>query len=90
MKRTLLPLTLLFLANSLFAQSDLCRKTTEGKDFWFGFMESRNYHGQHFVEITVTARESTKFEIFTGKEETKFNGVYTVPANSSIRIKIPL
>jgi len=89
MKLTLLTSTFLIIVNSLFAQSDLCRKTTEGKDFWFGFMESRNYHDQHFVEITVTARESTTFRIFTGKEEKPFNDVYNVQANTSVRIKIP-
>ncbi|WP_372936391.1 hypothetical protein, partial [Mariniphaga sediminis] len=71
------------------AQDDLCRKSTEGTEFWFGFMESRNYHNQHFVEITVTARETTNFQVFTGKDETPFNGTYTVQANNRVRIEIP-
>jgi PKD repeat protein len=44
----------------VFAHSDnLCRKSTEGTDFWFGFMESRNYNPNHFIEITVTESENT-------------------------------
>jgi PKD repeat protein len=77
------------LTASLLAQDDLCRKSTEGTEFWFGFMESRNYHNQHFVEITVTARETTNFQVFTGKDETPFNGTYTVQANNRVRIEIP-
>jgi PKD repeat protein len=69
--------------------ANLCRKSTEGTEFWFGFMESRNYNPNHFVEITVTARETTTFEIRTGKQETQFNGTYTVFADSSIQVEIP-
>jgi len=66
-----------------------CHRSTEGREFWFGFMESRNYHTQHFVEITVTARETTNFQIYTGNNQTPFNGGYTVQANNSTRIQIP-
>lgn len=66
-----------------------CHRSTEGREFWFGFMESRNYHTQHFVEITVTARETTNFQIYTGKNQTQFNGGYSVQANNSTRIQIP-
>jgi len=89
MRRILLSLLLLVTTGSLLAQDDLCRKTTEGTEFWFGFMESRNYHSWHYVEITVTARETTNFKIFTGKNETPFNDTYTVQANTSRRIEIP-
>ena len=90
MKGTLLFISFLVFAGSTIAQNDdLCTRSTEGTDFWFGFMESRNYHNQHYVEITVTARETTGFEIFTGKNETPFNGKYTVQANTSRRIQIP-
>jgi len=89
MRGILLTILLLIFAGNLLAQDDLCRKTTEGTEFWFGFMESRNYHSQHYVEITVTARETTNFKIFTGKNETPFNDTYTVQANTSRRIQIP-
>ena len=67
--------------------ADPCKKSTEGKDFWFGFMESRNYHSAHYLEITVTAREKTTFTISTGNEESLY-GTYSVNANSSIQIEI--
>ena len=76
---------------SLFSQviSDPCKKSTEGTDFWFGFMESRNYHNSHYLEITVTARETSNFQIYIGKSETPFNEVYTVQANNRTQIEIP-
>ncbi len=73
----------------VFGQDNLCRRSTEGTDFWFGFMESRNYHNAHFLEITVTARETSNFNLYIGHTETAFNGTYTVQGNNSIRIKIP-
>jgi hypothetical protein len=75
---------------SIIAQIDnQCTKTTEGKDFWFGFMESRNYNPNHFLEITVTSSQTTTFNIYIGKAETPFNGTYTVLANRSVQVKIP-
>ncbi|MEZ5104393.1 MAG: PKD domain-containing protein [Draconibacterium sp.] len=72
----------------IIAQDDICRKSTEGKDFWFGFMESRNYNPNHYLEITVTAREATTFTITVGPNEIPFNGTYTIGANSSRQVKI--
>lgn len=66
---------------------DKCRRSTEGKEFWFGFMEGRNHHVQHYVEITVTARENTNFSIYIGKN-TVPEASYTVAANNSVQIKI--
>jgi len=72
----------------LYAQEvDVCRKSTEGTDFWFGFMESRNYHKAHYLEITVTARETTSFTITIGNDE-KSLGTFTVNANSSRQVEI--
>ncbi len=68
---------------------NLCIKSTEGTDFWFGFMESRNHNPNHFIEITVTASETTSFLIKIGKSEKPFNGTYTVFADSSIQVEIP-
>lgn len=88
-KKWIVGLSLLLLAFLATAQSDLCRKSTEGTNFWFGFMESRNYHSAHFVEITVTARETSNFQVFIGHNETPFNGTYTVQANNKERVLIP-
>ncbi|WP_163323092.1 PKD domain-containing protein [Draconibacterium mangrovi] len=69
--------------------SNPCRKSTEGTDFWFGFMESRNYHSGHYLEITVTAREATTFNITIGKDQIPFNGSYSINSNSSVQVTIP-
>jgi hypothetical protein len=61
-----------------------CRKSTEGTDFWFGFMEGRWDRGNgnsHYLEITVTARVSTEFTISIGPNETPFQGTFSVNAN---------
>lgn len=74
----------------MIAQTDeLCRKSTEGTDFWFGFMESRNYNENHYLEITVTARETSTFKITVGPNETPFGGTYTVNSNRSAQVLIP-
>ena len=66
-----------------------CHRSTEGTDFWFGFMEGRNYNNNvHFIEITVTAREATNFKVYIGGIEYPTPGF--VNANSSIQIKLPL
>ena len=91
--KKLLFIAVLFLSScfTLLGQTvaDPCRKSTEGNDFWFGFMESRNYHSAHYLEITVTARENTTFTITIGNDETPFNGTYTVNANNSRQVNIP-
>ncbi len=90
MKRYFPILVLLFLVCELTAQTDdLCRKSTEGTDFWFGFMESRNYNSAHYVEITVTAREATTFRITIGVIDTVFNITYSIEDNDSRQITIP-
>ena len=68
--------------------SDNCNRSTEGTDFWFGFMESRNYQNGHYVEITVTSRETAYFTIKLGNAGILF-GNYSVESNSFIQIRIP-
>jgi PKD repeat protein len=70
-------------------QNEVCRKSTEGTDFWFGFMESRNYQSDHYLEITVTAREATTFQIKIGPQEQPYGEVYSVEANRSKQVPIP-
>lgn len=89
-KLILLQAAFLFCNIFVFAQNEnLCRKSTEGTDFWFGFMESRNYNPNHYIEITVTASETTTFQIKTGSSEIPFNETYTVLADSSVQVEIP-
>ena len=35
---------------------DPCHYSTEGTDFWFGLMQNRSVHPDHYLEITVTSR----------------------------------
>ena len=84
---------ILFRSVSVFSQPDPCHKSTEGTDFWFGFMENRWYSDTkqtklpHYVAITVTAREATDFTVTVGPSETLI-GTYSVPANNSTQIKL--
>lgn len=76
----------------IHAEDDKCHRSTEGTDFWFGFMEGRNDNGNvHYIEITVTARQATNFKIYIGKSQIPLENVPDfVNENSSVRIKIPL
>ena len=70
-------------------ENKFCSKSTEGTDFWFGFLEGRNYIKPHNTKIIVTARETTTFKITVGKDENLFNETYTVVANNSVEVEIP-
>ena len=78
---------ILFIALTVNA-TDKCHKSTEGTNFWFGFMETRNYRTGHYVDITVTAREPTKFTITIGTDTTTIYGTYNVAGNGSRRVTI--
>ncbi len=79
MKKFLIILfALLKLTMFLMAQgpSDVCVKSTEGKDFWFGFMENRPGFScglplpENYLEVTVTSRYNCQFTITVGKAAT--------------------
>lgn len=82
----------LLIAGNAFGDDARCHRSTEGKEFWFGFMEGRNDNGNvHYIEITVTAREATNFQVFIGKSTTPLPNIPNfVNANGSIQITIPL
>lgn len=66
-----------------------CQKSTEGTEFWFGFMEGRNTNN-HYVEITVSSRVGATFQIFIGNSSTPYNNQsFTVPSNNAIQLRIP-
>jgi hypothetical protein len=94
MRNTCIIISFLFMAFAAHAQSadPKCHRSTEGKEFWFGFMEGRNDNGNvHYIEITVTAREATTFKVYTGKSPTPLSGIPGfVDTNGSVQIKIPL
>lgn len=86
----ILLLLFFFAFGYISGEDEKCHRSTEGTDFWFGFMEGRNDNNNvHYIEITVTAREETNFSIFLGKSVVAYNSG-TVPANNSVQIKIPL
>lgn len=89
MKRLLLFILFLFWAAVVSAQDATCRKSTEGAEFWFGFMESRHHQQDHYLEITVTSAEPTTFRISVGPDKTPFNGVYTVTPDNPTQVVIP-
>ena len=79
----------LVIAKAGFGQSESCRKSTEGKDFWFGFMENRNYQPGHKTEITLTSIYTCKYDIFIGTATTSYaSGILTpnVPIQVSNRV----
>jgi len=70
-------LTLFFLflnAISVFGQTNSCHKSTEGTDFWFGFMENETYVGcGNYVDITITSVYECKYDIYIGKSKVPFD-----------------
>ena len=81
---------LLFLALSgmLLAQSTYnpCIKSTEGKEFWFGFMESRHHQAGHYLELTLTSIYTCHFSVYYGKS-TSAVVVYTLAPNVPYRFQ---
>ena len=87
MKLTWLTFLFLFLnAISVFGQAGSCVKSTEGKEFWFGFMESRHFQTGHFTEITLTSIYDCNYKIFIGNV---FYSSGILFKNSPARITIP-
>ncbi|MCK9410746.1 MAG: PKD domain-containing protein [Prolixibacteraceae bacterium] len=61
---------------SALGPSDICVKSTEGKEFWFGFMENRPGFGcptpvpVNYLEVTVTSRFNCQFTLTVGRPGT--------------------
>ena len=87
LKRVILFIFFLNTVSVFGSTDDPCRKSTEGTDFWFGFMEGRNYQAGHFNEITVTSSYTCKYDIFIGKSKTAYVSG-TVSPNIPVRITI--
>lgn len=68
-------------------EDDACHYSTEGTDFWFGFMENRVKGNIHYLEITVTSRVSAEVTLTYGPNEI-FIDKKIVGANRSIKIPI--
>ncbi|MCE1200015.1 MAG: IgGFc-binding protein, partial [Marinilabiliales bacterium] len=70
MKRVLLfTLLLCLVAVRLAGQTstDKCTRSTEGKEFWLGFMESRHHQAGHYLELTFTSSMTCHFSLYIGK-----------------------
>ena len=80
------------LSGVLLAGNDnKCHRSTEGTDFWFGFMENRIYRDEyHTIQITVTALKATDFKITVGLPGSPlFNQNFNVLANGTSTVEIP-
>jgi PKD repeat protein len=80
-------LLLLALPGILGAQTtyDPCVKSTEGKEFWFGFMESRHHQTGHYLELTMTSTFTCHFSISYGSSTTPYLNNYTLLPNQPFR-----
>lgn len=67
---------------------DPCHYSTEGTDFWIGFMQNRSTHPLHYLEITVTSRFGAEFTLTYGPNEIPIGGNYSVEANNSVSVQI--
>lgn len=98
-KNGLLLLLFFFSLTDLSAQSapNSCVKTTEGKDFWFGFMENRNYQVPqypfylpivHYTELTLNSVYQCNVKIYIGKSLSP-SFTQTISPNTPTPIRIP-
>lgn len=84
-------MVLLFNTVSVCGQSNSCPKTTEGTDFWFGFMEGRTFPSNGYfpyTEITITSSHYCNYKIYIGKSKIPF--VLPAPANGTLQPFIPV
>ncbi len=90
-------LILIFLAFSKLSAQDPCVKSTEGKEFWFGFMENRNHQVPqfpfylpivHYTEITLVSIHQCKVDIYIGKSALPSYSE-TVYPNIPLPVRIP-
>jgi len=78
---------LFFIDMTVLAQDNKCYKSTEGKDFWFGFMQGRNHNPKHYIEITVSSSHTCTFDIYYGKSTTSsYHGKILRNTTSQIRL----
>ena len=67
-----------------------CQRSTEGTEFWFGFMEGRSSSKNHYTEITVTSRLDATFSVYIGGSQDPYDDrSFFVPANGSEQLRIP-
>ena len=88
-----IPVIFVFILMSVIvlANNDNCHRSTEGTDFWFGFMENRIYRDEfHTIQITVASSEAIDFKITVGNPATpSYNQSFSVSANNTRTVEIP-
>jgi len=69
---------------------DWCHYSTEGTEFWFGFLQNRSTGAEHYVQITVTSQLGANIKLTYGPDETSIgdfllapNVPQTIPINYS-------
>jgi len=65
-----------------FAEDDLCLKTTEGKDFWIGYMQKKGYKSSNFKVTMTTTYGSNTYQIFIGNSTTPYKTGSLIQDNS--------
>ena len=63
------------------AQDD-CSRSTEGTEFWLGFMMNRYKKSDHELSITVTSKVATSGKVYVGNDTSPYVE-FSVAANSS-------
>lgn len=76
------------LVNGYAADSvNMCHYSTEGTEFWLGFMQNRLSGSVHYIELTVTSQLGANFTLTYGTNE-KSIGTYSVGTNSLVKISL--
>ena len=83
----LIILLFVFSSELISAPVKSCHKSTEGTDFWFGFMEGRNADFyKPYVEVTLSSSFTCNYRIFIGKS----NGALTGQVTPNVPVKVRL
>jgi hypothetical protein len=68
---------------------NMCHYSTEGTEFWFGFLQNRLSGSIHYIEITVTSQLGANFTLTYGPDEKPIgNNPYTLGENSLMKITL--
>jgi hypothetical protein len=103
----LIVICLLLQAASASGQNlQVCHRSSNGVDFWFGFMQNAvgdsslyrdfapcipdHFGPLHYGEITVTSELGADFNIFIGPSEKPYGPTRHVPPGSSVSVKFNL
>jgi PKD repeat protein len=83
-------LLILFFSGIAFAQNagNSCTRSTEGTEFWFGFMESRHHQTGHYLELTLTSTYACQFKLYVGSSTSPY-WTGTMQPNVPYRIQLP-